>query len=221
MDNKNNNMRFSFFRNLFKGEEKDDKGKEKKVTPKFLLVLLILGMLLMFSSNLFQTKKEGMPVLQETTNQEASKDVPTFGQKGEGHMSIVEKYEKAYEQELKSALEEITGVKDVSIEINLDSSEEKILEKNVVKRSQTTGETDKTGGKRQVEDESLDEKTVIIREGDKETPIVLRTEKPQVRGVLVVAKGVDNIQVKGMVKEAVTRMLDVPSHRVAVLPKKS
>ena len=36
-----------------------------------------------------------------------------------------------------------------------------------MKRSQTTGETDKTGGKREVEDESLDEKTVIIREGDK------------------------------------------------------
>ena len=45
-----------------------------------------------------------------------------------------------------------------------------------MKRSQTTGETDKTGGKREVEDESLDEKTVIIREGDKETPVVLRTE---------------------------------------------
>lgn len=87
-------------------------------------------------------------------------------------MSNVEKYEKAYEQELKAALEEIAGVKDVTIKVNLDSSEEKILEKNTVKRSQTTGETDKTGGKREVEDESLDEKTVIIREGDKETPVV-------------------------------------------------
>ena len=86
-----------------------------------------------------------------------------------------------------------------------------------MKRSQTTGETDKTGGKREVEDESLDEKTVIIREGDKETPVVLRTE-PKVRGVLVVAKGVDNIQVKAMVK-AVIRLLDVPAHRVSVSPK--
>ena len=87
-----------------------------------------------------------------------------------------------------------------------------------MKRSQTTGETDKTGGKRKVEDESLDEKTVIIREGDKETPVVLRTEKPKVRGVLVVAKGVDNI-LKAMVKEAVIRLLDVPAHRVSVSPK--
>ncbi|MDM5156388.1 stage III sporulation protein AG [Bacillus sp. DX1.1] len=222
--NNNNNDKFSFLRNFFKGNEKDDKDekeKGKKVTPKFLLVLLILGMLLMFSSNLFQAKKEEVPVFKEKTGQESQKDVPTFGQKSSDNMSIVEKYEKAYEQELKTALENVTGVKDVSIEINLDSSEEKILEKNIVKRSQTTGETDKAGGKRQVEDESLDEKTVIIREGDKETPIILRTEKPKVRGVLVVAKGVDNLQVKGMVREAVTRMLDVPSHRVAVLPKKS
>ncbi|WIY60228.1 stage III sporulation protein AG [Bacillus arachidis] len=221
MDNKDKNSKFSFFRNLLKGDEKDDKEKGKKVTPKFLLVLLILGMLLMFSSNFFQPKKEEVPVFKEKTSQETEKDVPTFGQKKSDNMSAVEKYEKAYEQELKTALEDITGVKDVSIEVNLDSSEEKILEKNIVKRSQTTGETDKTGGKRQVEDESTDEKTVIIREGDKETPIVLRTEKPKVRGVLVVAKGVDNIQIKAMVKEAVTRMLDVPSHRVAVLPKKS
>ncbi|MDM5189909.1 stage III sporulation protein AG [Bacillus sp. DX4.1] len=224
MNNNNNNDKFSFLRNFFKGNEKDNKDekeKGKKVTPKFLLVLLILGMLLMFSSNLFQAKKEEVPVFKEKTGQESPKDVPTFGQKSSDNMSIVEKYEKAYEQELKTALENVTGVKDVSIEINLDSSEEKILEKNIVKRSQTTGETDKAGGKRQVEDESLDEKTVIIREGDKETPIILRTEKPKVRGVLVVAKGVDNLQVKGMVKEAVTRMLDVPSHRVAVLPKKS
>ncbi|MFJ8527819.1 stage III sporulation protein AG [Bacillus sp. NPDC094106] len=220
MDNKDKNSKFSFFRNLLKGDEKDDKEKGKKVTPKFLLVLLILGILLMFSSNFFQTKKEEVPVFKEKTSQDSGKDVPTFGQKNSDNMSIVEKYEKAYEQELKSALEDITGVKDVSITVNLDSSEEKILEKNTVKRSQTTSETDKTGGTRKVEDESLDEKTVIIREGDKETPVILRTEKPKVRGVLVVAKGVDNIQIKAMVKEAVTRMLDVPSHRVAVLPKK-
>ncbi|MCU5703516.1 stage III sporulation protein AG [Bacillus wiedmannii] len=219
MENKDKNSKFSFFRNLLNGDEKESNEKGKKVTPKFLLVLLILGILLMFSSNFFSGKKEEVPVFKEQKTQNQEKDVPTFGQKNNDNMSNVEKYEKAYEQELKAALEEIAGVKDVTIKVNLDSSEEKILEKNTVKRSQTTGETDKTGGKREVEDESLDEKTVIIREGDKETPVVLRTEKPKVRGVLVVAKGVDNIQVKAMVKEAVIRLLDVPAHRVSVSPK--
>ncbi|MGG2064470.1 stage III sporulation protein AG [Bacillus sp. S14(2024)] len=213
------NNKFQFFRNFFKGNEKDE--KEKKITSKFLIVLLILGMLLMFSSNLFQAKKPEVPVLKSQTGQEQPKDVPTFGQKDSDNKSIIDKYEKEYEQQLKEALESITGVKDVTITVNLDSSEEIILDKNTVKRSQTTNETDKEGGTRKVEDESTDDKTVIVRQGDKETPIVLRKEKPKVRGVLVVAKGVDNIQVKQMVKEAVTRMLDVPSHRVSVLPKKN
>ena len=50
-----------------------------------------------------------------------------------------------------------------------------------MKRSQTTGETDKTGGKREVEDESLDEKTVIIREGDKETRCFTNRETESAR----------------------------------------
>ena len=50
--------------------------------------------------------------------------------------------------------------------------------------------------------------------------LFLQTKKPEIRGVLVVAKGAENIQVKKWIIEAVTRALDVPSHRVAVMPKK-
>ena len=47
--------------------------------------------------------------------------------KNNDNMSNVEKYEKV--NKIKTALEEIAGVKDVTIKVNLDSSEEKILEK--------------------------------------------------------------------------------------------
>ena len=77
------------------------------------------------------------------------------------------------------------------------------------------------GGKRKVEDQSREEQLVIIQEGEKEIPVVTETKKPAIRGVLVVAKGADNIQVKKWIIEAVTRSLDVPSHRVAVMPKKT
>ncbi|SIB32256.1 stage III sporulation protein AG [Mycobacteroides abscessus subsp. abscessus] len=72
-----------------------------------------------------------------------------------------------------------------------------------------------------MEDLSKEDQLVIIRDGEKEVPIVVETKKPVIRGVLVVAKGADNIQVKKWIIEAVTRSLDVPSHRVAVMPKKS
>jgi len=37
---------------------------------------------------------------------------------------------------------------------------------------------------------------------------------------LIVAKGADNIRIKKEIIDAVTRALDVPSHRVAVMAKK-
>ncbi|BBP90642.1 hypothetical protein BsIDN1_42600 [Bacillus safensis] len=84
----------------------------------------------------------------------------------------------------------------------------------------TTEETDKEGGVRSVTDQTKEEEVVIIKNGNEETPVVVQTKKPEIRGVLVVAQGVDNVQIKKTIIEAVTRVLDVPSHRVAVAPKK-
>ncbi len=83
----------------------------------------------MFSSSFFQVKKKKYLYLKNKKLKTKKKTYQTFGQKNNDNMSNVEKYEKAYEQELKAALEEIAGVKDVTINVNLDSSEEKILEK--------------------------------------------------------------------------------------------
>ena len=56
--------------------------------------------------------------------------------------------------------------------------------------------------------------------GIKKYRIVLETKKPQVRGVLVVAKGAENVQIEKRIIESVTKLLDVPSHRVSVMPRK-
>jgi len=154
----------------------------------------------------------------ETNNEE---DVPAFGNKKEAGNDDIASYERAYEEQLKEALDAIVGVEDVSVVVNVDASEKKVLEKNTTSKVQTTDETDREGGKRKVEDQSKEEQLVIIRNGEKEVPIVIETKKPVIRGVLVVAKGADNIQVKKWIIEAVTKSLDVPAHRVAVMPKKT
>ncbi|MCG2963631.1 hypothetical protein KZ308_28245, partial [Escherichia coli] len=81
----------------------------------------------------------------------------------------------------------------VEVIVNLDATEAKVYEKNTVTQKQSTDETDREGGKRKVEDISTDEKLVIVRSGDQEKPVVVKTEKPKIRGILVVAKGADNI----------------------------
>ena len=134
--------------------------------------------------------------------------------------SVIDDYERTYETQLKEALDAIVGVEDVTVVVNVDATEKKVLEKNRNTQTQITDETDREGGKRKVEDQSTEEQLVIIQNGEKEVPIVIETKKPEIRGVLVVAKGAENIQVKKWIVEAVTRSLDVPSHRVSFCRRK-
>ena len=148
-------------------------------------------------------------------------DVAAFGKEQQGGNNVIADYERAYETQIKEILDDIVGVEDATVLVNVDATEQKVLEKNTTSKTQTTDETDREGGKRKVEDQSNEEQLVIIREGEKEVPIVLETKKPKIRGVAIVAKGAENIQVKSWIIEAVSRGLDVPSHRISVMPKKT
>ncbi|MCP3763293.1 stage III sporulation protein AG [Domibacillus sp. A3M-37] len=115
---------------------------------------------------------------------------------------------KNYESELTRVLNKIDGVSDVSVIVNLASSERSVYEKNVAS-SKGSGEN------------TTDEQMAVIRNGDVESPVMTETRKPDIQGVLIVAKGVERVQVKKRMVEAVTRVLGVPMHRVAVMPGKT
>ncbi|WAA11426.1 stage III sporulation protein AG [Fervidibacillus halotolerans] len=201
----------------------DKKGTDKQSLSKnqYLILLLILGIAIMLFSNfLSKNGNEITNSIPTSIENGEEKEVETFGNDSSRHPKTMAEYEEYYEKELKEALENILGVRDVIIVVNVSTSEKKIYEKNTINKRQITDETDANGGKRKVEDYSMEEQLVFIREGDKEIPLVSQTEKPDIEGVLVVAKGAENIQVQKWIKEAVMRTLDVPSHRVSVLAKK-
>lgn len=195
------------------------KESDKKV--QYLIIVLLFGAAIMMISNFLlddESTNSSLPVLSSTD--EGEEDVETFGKKTAAGNEMISEYESRYETQLKDALEGIAGVSDVMVVVNVDATEKRVLEQNSVTRSQVTDEKDREGGERKVEDQSRDNQVVIIRDGEKEVPIVLETKKPEIRGVLVVAKGADNIQVKKWIIESVTKLLDVPSHRVSVMPRK-
>ncbi|ALC81577.1 MULTISPECIES: stage III sporulation protein AG [Bacillus] len=209
-----------FFPNRTKNEE-----KAKLTKYHYLLIAFILGISFMLMNQMFSSP--------EGSQQEASSMLPSASSdtkpaekevfkpdKGNETNQTIEDYEQEYENEMKEILETVIGVEDVSIMVNVDATSLKVYEKNKKNQTQTTEETDKEGGKRVVTDQSADEQIVMIKKGDEEIPVVVQTKKPEIRGVLVVAQGVDNVQIKKTVIDAVTRVLDVPSHRVQVAPKK-
>lgn len=200
---------------------KNDGQPEKKIGKnQYLILILCLGAAFMLISNfLFKSDASPSAIPTAKTNNQPTSDVPAFGlSKGSGNKEITD-YEKSYESQLKKALEEMLGVNDVIVVVTIDSTDKQILEKNKSTKTQTTEETDTQGGQRKVQDSETNEQLVITRNGEKEVPIVVETKKPEIRSVLVVARGADNIQIKKLIVEAVTKGLGVPSYRVAVMPK--
>lgn len=199
---------------------KDGPPEKKSGKYQYLLVVALFGAAIMLVGNILGEQKPETAITAAKQNG-TEEDAAVFGQKKSEGNDVISEYEEAYEDQLTEILEGINGVGDVTVFVNVDATEKKVLEKNTVIQSQTTEEVDREGGERKVQDASQDEQLVIIRNGEKEVPIVLETKKPEIRGVLVVAKGAENIQVKKWIIEAVTRALDVPNHRVSVMPKKS
>lgn len=221
---KNDKGPLTWLSKIFK---KNTDPKEKKPSLyAYVFVVLIIGIGIMMAGNALTTGQDSQSAseLEDTVpafnGKETEEDVPAFGKKEPAEIKSIKDYEKYLQTEMKEALEAISGVEEVKVVVNVDASEQKIFEKNKVTQKQITEETDQEGGKRTVEDTNIDEQLVIIKSGEKEGPIVLETKKPKIRGVLVVAKGADNIEIKKWIIEAVTRSLDVPSHRVSVMPKK-
>ncbi|KMJ60013.1 stage III sporulation protein AG [Bacillus sp. LL01] len=202
-----------------------NQSKDKKAKYQYMTVVLVLGVGFMLFGTLFfgeeSASSPGGGVL-PAMNQQETEDEEVFGHSDDANApSTISDYEASFENQLKEALEGIIGVNDVSVVVNIDASEKKVFQINKTTSQQTTVETDKQGGERNVTDSSQDEQVLVIRKNEQEIPVVSETKKPVIRGVLVVAKGAENIHVKQMILEAVTRVLDVPQHKVAILPKKS
>ncbi|MFK2824327.1 stage III sporulation protein AG [Bacillus sp. B190/17] len=185
-------------------------GEEKTSNKaKWMAIAAILGISFMLLSDL-KDKGEISAVLPQESSQAA----------GEQKEPAQDDFKAAYEKELTAALEQIAGVSNVTVVVTIEASERKLYERNTTVKKQETKEQDKKGGERTITDQMQEENLVMVKQDGGEVPVILEMKKPEVRGVLVVAEGAENIQVKKWIIESVTRVLNVPSHRVAVMPKK-
>lgn len=177
-------------------------------------------MFLLIIGNVFSHSSSPEPAQQPTIEpvQNGKETEPAFNDKKSSTSNVAE-LEASYEKEIQSLLDKIDGVSEVDIMVNLDSTKIKVYDKNLITSKQITEESDKGGGTREIEDYSKESQVVIVRQGEKEVPLLIQTKKPEVRGVFVIAKGVDQAIVKKWVIEAVSKVLDVPTHRVSVMSK--
>ncbi|RKQ37757.1 stage III sporulation protein AG [Oceanobacillus halophilus] len=207
-----------FIEKLFKPKNSE---QENSITNKagYVIILGLVGILLIFMSNLFTSSKEETELDQPMEPPDKQHDIQAANAEENEKTSNVNALEKNYEEDLEEMLNKIQGVSDAEVMVNLASTNVKIYERNIIKGQQSTDETDQNGGTRKVEDQTEETQVVFVRQGDQEVPLLVKTERPDVSGVFVVAKGADHATVKKWIIEAVSRVLDVPTHRVSVMPK--
>lgn len=203
----NDKNRLKWLQSLIPSKKSGEEKTSNKA--KWMAVAAMLGIGFMLLSDL-KDKGEISAVLPQDSSEE----------RNEQTAPVQEDVEAAYEKELTAALEQIAGVSNVTVVVTLEATERKQFEKDTTVKSQETKEQDRKGGTRTVTDQTRDESVVMMKKDGGEVPVILEVKQPDIRGVLIVAEGAENIQVKKWIIESVTRALNVPSHRVAVMPKK-
>ncbi|WP_079708534.1 stage III sporulation protein AG [Paraliobacillus ryukyuensis] len=206
------------FKKIFSMLKLKTKDGTKPTKIGYILIIGLIGILVLLVANMFQGQSTTQKP--QTSSNQMREDLgeETFLQE-EKKTSNLDEVEKEYESELQALLEKIDGVSGVEVMVNLDATQKQVYEKNLIVGTQTTEETDQNGGERKIEDTSEEKQVVIVRQGEEEVPLLIQTKRPEVRGVLVVAQGVNNLEIEQWVTEAVSRVLDVPVHRISVMPK--
>ncbi|QDS34628.1 stage III sporulation protein AG [Brevibacillus brevis] len=200
------------------------KGKNQKLKPlHYFIVILGIGVAIMILTDFLRVEKDqplGFGDIGSETPGPPGGDSTSQVLGGSPTTDIIAEYENIYETQLRDILASVVGVGEVDVMVNLESTPELVVEKNRNIRSSTNQEMDKEKATRNQNDQSRDEQVVIVQGGKQDAPVIVKTLKPKVRGVLVVAKGADNIQVKAWITEAVQKVLDVPAYKISILPKK-
>lgn len=179
----------------------------KKYVANLLVLLAVAVMALIVSGDFLSFKPA------KTTNQ--APIVNSSAQQQTVNLSE----EELVENRLKRILEEIKGTGTVEVMITFEMGSEIVPALNTVESKDTTEEKDSNGGTRTLSSESITTNTVVSNENGGSKPMVIKEIKPQVKGVIVVAEGAEDIQVKVQLYEAVKTVLQIPGHRVQVYPK--
>ncbi len=176
-----------------------------------LVLLATLGVtLIVLGSGLFRTKDRGQP----RSIEEGGPLLPTENVDSAGD------YASALERSLEAALSQMRGVGSVSVIVTLDADARMVYATIRSDDKEQVEERDSGGGTRSTTRSKVTEEPVITRTaGGGEEIVLVGSEPPKVRGVLVVADGARSPEMKLEIAQAVSAVLGIALHRVAVVER--
>ncbi|MBO5321277.1 MAG: hypothetical protein J6B22_01555 [Clostridia bacterium] len=159
--------------------------------PKLILILGLVGILLIFFSSVFTKSEKKTETKTEIT---------------------AEEYKLELEEDVKKVVRQITGSKNVSVVITLESGIRydyaDIKEETLVEREEKENKSS---------DSELKEGYIIVKSANGgEEALLITAQMPKVRGVAIVCDGGDSEIIYNKIQNAVTAALDITSKRVYI-----
>ncbi|AVP54125.1 stage III sporulation protein AG [Clostridium tetani] len=203
--------------NLKKLLEKIKEDFEKKGSKNIkanLLIVFLIGVLILVTSSFFKSSS--------TIGKEEAEDNKEI-EEVQGEVSIKDinrNKEKQLGIELKQILEKTEGIGNVDVMLYFSEGEEQVPAFNINDSTNSTEETDNEGGRRKTTQKNNGNTVVTTNKGEKTEPLILKTKKPEITGVLIVAEGAENKLTEYRIKKAVINLFNIPENKVNVYPMK-
>ena len=166
-------------------------------SPKVLIIAGIVGIVLIFLSS----------VIPNSSAQRQAEKNEDFS---------VENYKAELESDIKEAVKNITGSKNISVVITLESG---VRYSYADQREESSA--NKTESEQQSTQNDLKESYITIKTSDGGEQALLVTAKmPEIRGVAIVCEGGDDEIIAEKIKNAVTAAFGITSKRVYICGRK-
>lgn len=192
-----------FFKNLLKGEA------ENKY--KNLIVIFLIGLLLLITASFFKVPNKDVSTTKKTSDNLENSKSSTLTK---------DEYEESVKNQLKSILSKMEGVGAVDVMITFEGGEEEVPATNATESSSTT-QNDNNNDKTTTSQGNNTNSVVVTNEADGSSkPLILKTNKPKVCGVLIVAEGAETNLTQLRITKAVMDLLNVQDGKVNVCPMK-
>lgn len=131
-------------------------------------------------------------------------------------------YVREWEEKLEKSLLYIEGAGQVKVLITLQESEQRVLARDGTESVSETTEEDAAGGSRRVTENRIEKKTIYtVDERGQDVPYVIKTITPSVKGVVVIAQGADQPEVRQNIIEAIQVLFDIDMNKITIVKMKN
>ncbi|MDF2988169.1 MAG: hypothetical protein K0R50_3679 [Eubacterium sp.] len=203
------------FKNL---KAKLSKYGSKKIIEKAVIIAIVGVICLIAGSVLFEDtlKKtgDGDTVVSAKVGDRVnpSETGETFKQASEGSKSEME-------ENLGAILSKIKGAGKVEVMITFVSGSESVPAVDVNTSENNTQEKDKEGGSRTIKQSDRENSIVYEENQGVKKPFIVKELLPKVKGVVIVADGAGEAEIKSNLAKATEALLDVAAHKIQVFQR--